>query len=360
MYFAKMDYLNHSLFKSDKQKHVRFSRETLSVIDGANTLAHINMNNWRTKYEQFFQTTIFLKEDSYHQEINYGGLGTQITFIMLKVSYEQTVKKTHTKETPYLEYIFGTNVEEVRSFDGILVLSGTEEKKLPKIYLNNPNKTYRAKVEILACTTQIHNEELAVMTQMDDTVFDIQDLEYTNLISDDYGSGVIVIQREPNQPIASFSLDRLSNIELNGRIMTVDDTAIGKMNLFFKDVFHCLQAYSLINWTLQDPVKNMITYNLPPDEEAPTVIMKPTYNLYFELMQDAYMVCPDCDHSNKYMITKDEIISKLIDKVVDNRDGSIYIDGSNVILREINSNIKLEAISKIGNLTTIEEVITVY
>jgi hypothetical protein len=376
MYFTKMDYLNHSLFKSNKQKHVRFSRETLSVIDGANTLAHINMNNWRTQYEQFFQTTIFLKEDSYHQEINYGGLGTQITFIMIKVSYEPTDKRLDKKDTPYLEYIFGTNTDEVRTFDNILVLSGTDEKKLPKIFLNNPNKKHKAKVEILACTTEIHSEELPDLVQLNNNTFDIHDLEYSHLISDDYGTSII-IQREPNQPMASFALDRISNIELNGRIMIVDDSAIGSINLFFKSVYHCLQAYSLINWTLKDPVNNMITYNLPPDTQPPRIIWKSTFNVNFDLTY--YEVCSECDINNKYMITKEDIIYALVDKIEDYdsvgnlRDGEIYIDSSNVTLTEVNQNLKLEAITKTGkyhftlevsdmagNIETAALVLTVY
>jgi hypothetical protein len=345
-----MDYLKHSLFKS-KQKHVRFSSEKLSVIDGANTLAHMNMNGWKTDFEQFFQTTIFLKEDSYHQEINYGGLGSQITFITIKVTYELIDKRLKPMEAPYLEYVLATNTDEVRTFDSILVLSGTSERKLPKLLLNNPNKTHRAKVEILACTTEIHMEELPMLSQMDDNVFDIQDLEYTNIISDDYGTSII-IQREPHHHLASFSLDRISNIELNGRIMSVDDTAIGKINLFFKSIYHCLQAYSLINWALKNPTNNIITYNLPPDVTPPHIIWKPSFTTEIDLTQ--FEVCCECLEEDKYMITKEDLLFLLVDKVVDYdsvgllRDGNIYIDASNVTITEVNHNIKLESICTAG------------
>jgi rRNA maturation protein Rpf1 len=350
-----MDYLNHSLFKSNKQKHVRFSRDVLSVIDGANTLAHMNMNNWRMSYEQHFQTIINIKENTYNQEINYGGLGTQITLLVIKVAYESTLKNSkliREPEVPYLEYVFANNMDEVRTLDNILILSGTKDKKLPKILLSNPNKSYKAKVEIIACTTDIHADELKTLVQLNDKTFDIYDLEYKNLLSDDSGSSII-IQRDVNMPIASFTLERIANIELNGKLMSIDDTALGKINLFFKDQFNCLQAYSLINWVMADTANNSITYNMLPDIEAPTVIYNTDFSTTINLLE--YEVCSTCDH-DKYLITKDDLISLLINKVVDNRDGAIYIDGNNIILTKVNQNIPKEAITEGGKYNCIVDV----
>jgi hypothetical protein len=350
-----MDYLNHSLFKSNKQKHVRFSRDVLSVIDGANTLAHMNMNNWRTSYEQHFQTTFNIKEKTYHQEINYGGLGTQITLLVIKVVYESILKNEKLikdPEIPYLEYVFANNMDEVRTLDNILILSGTKNKKLPKIFLNNPNVSYRAKVEIIACTTDIHADELKSLVQLNEHNFDIYELGYLNLISDDSGTAII-IQKDVNEHIANIALDRIANIELNGKLMSVDDTALGKINLFFKNQYECLQAYSLINWALNDPANNIITYNMLPDITAPTIVYKHNFSTTINLLD--YEVCSTCTH-DKYSITKEDIIDLLIERVEDDRDGSIYIDNNNVKLTKVNQNLPLEAISEGGKYNLIVDV----
>jgi hypothetical protein len=349
-----MDYLSHSLFTSKTQKHIKFSKDALSVVDGAKTMAHLNMTNWKVLYEQYFQSTFFLKEDSYNQEINYGGLGTQITLLVLKVTYESILKKeriTRNPEVPYLEYMFSTNVDEVRTMDNILVLSGTQLNKLPKIYLSNPCKTYKAKVEILAATTEVHSSDLSTVVQLNDRIYNIYDLQYSSIVSDMHGAAII-IQRDVNTPLASFALSKISNIELSGRLMVIDDTAMGKTNLFFTDLYNCLQAYSLINWALQSD-KNLITGNIQTDDLAPVIVYKNTFSTEINLLD--YEICPTCV-VDKYLITKENLISLLIDRVYDDRDGNIYMDNNNITITKVNQNLPKESISEGGKYNIIFDI----
>jgi hypothetical protein len=350
-----MDYLNHSLFKSNKQKHVKFAKDVLSVVDGAKTLAHMNMNTWNIPYEQYFQSTFYIKEDTYNQEINYGGLGTQVTLLVLKVSYESILKKerlVRNPEVPHLQYFFATNIDDIRSIDNIMLLSGTKDKKLPKIFLSNPNKTYRAKVEIMACTTDIHTEELPTLNLLDVKTFDIHGLVFNNLVSDDSGTGIIV-QKDINTPLMNFSLERLSNIELSGKLMIIDDTAIGKVNLFFINQYECLQAYSLINWALNDMSNNIITADMTADISAPVITYKSTFSTEVNILD--YEVCSSCT-VDKYLITKYDLIELLIEKVVDDRDGDVYLDETNLTITKINQNLNKEAISEGGKYSLVIDV----
>src|SRR4051812_35246947 len=104
-----MDYLKHSFFKPTN-KVVKFTKDSITVIDGASTYSQLSLSNWKMPYQQFFQTFINLKNNTYNQEVNYGGLGTQITFIVIKVTYETVEKKLCPDvEVPHLQYFLGTN-----------------------------------------------------------------------------------------------------------------------------------------------------------------------------------------------------------------------------------------------------------
>jgi hypothetical protein len=334
---------NNSLVKP-LNKYIKIYKEDFIAIEGSTTKNRLSLSDLKIPYEQYLYTEVMLEEDSYHHEIPYGALGDQITILIVKITYVP-IQKTLTPdpEVPYLQYFFKTNENEIRNIDSLLILSGTKDKKLPKVYLNNPNKKYRAKVEVFAATQEVVFGTGITYVPISDTVVTIQDLEYTNIISDETGA-TIIVQIDNDNPIATIAIDRISNIEISGRLLIIDDTAIGKINLFFINEFHCLQAFSLINWAIKDPENNIITNTTGPDLISPIITYSPGFVTDISLID--YPV--GTSGTAGYLITKQHLIDLLIDSVDDNRDGLILVDTSNITITKLNQSLKRENISEIG------------
>lgn len=335
--------LNSSLLKPNN-KYIKVYKEDFIVVEGPNTKNKLSFSNLQIPYEQYLYTEVMLQEDTYHHEIPYGALGDQITFLILRVSYVPLTKTLiPDPEVPVLEYFFQTNENEIRNIDSLLILSGTKDKKLPKIYINNPNKKFRAKVEILAATQEVVFGTGIVYVPINENTFSIQDLLYTNIVSDDMGYSIIV-QKDSNNPIANLALDRISNIEISGRLLIVDDTAIGKVNLFFINEFHCLQAFSLINWAMKDIGVNIITSSTGADLTSPLITYSADFTTDISILD--YPI--GTSGTAGYSIAKQNLIDLLVSSVEDNRDGNIIIDTSNVTITKLNQSLKRETISEIG------------
>src|SRR6266403_208164 len=334
---------NNSLVKPFS-KYIKLYKEDFVAIEGSNTKNKLSLSDLKIPYEQYLYTEVMLKEDSYHHEIPYGALGDEVTILIVKITYVPVVKTlTPDPEVPYVQYFFRNNEEEIRNIDSLLILSGTKDKKLPKIYLNNPNKKYRAKVEIFTATQEVVFGTGVTFVPINESVFSIQDLEYTNIVSDANGVSIIV-QTDSNTPLANIAIDRISNIEISGRLLIIDDTAIGKINLFFINDFHCLQAFSLINWAIKDPQNNIITISTGPDLIVPVITYASTFTTSISLLD--YPV--GTSGTAGYLITKQNLINLFIDNIEDNRDGLVYVDSSNVTITKVNQNLKRESISEIG------------
>lgn len=330
-------------------KYIKLYKDDFIIVEGPLTKGKLSMGDIKIPYEQYFYTEILLDANTFHQEIPYGALGSQITFLAIKVSYIPVVKTaTCTDVNTSLEYFFQTNENEIRNINGLLILTGTEDKKIPRIFLNNPSLDYRAKVEILASTTSIIYGDGVSTNVINDTTFDIQDLMYTNIVSDGIS---IIVQLDADTPIANMAISRISNIEISGRLLIVDDTATGKVNLFFINEFHCLQAYSLMNWTISDPTHNIITESTGPDLISPVITYKSSFTTEISLLDY------EQGSSGTYLITKQDLITLLIDNALDNRDGNIYIDQSNITLSKVNQSIKIESISEIGKYSFMIDVV---
>lgn len=183
-----------SLFEKNADKrNIKFvcspSGPTLQVLNGANTLSKVDLCNWSTQYSQYSQSSIYLEAGAIDRELIYGSLGTQITFLMLKIDY---IKKGAENQSPYMIssfsganeipniiYKYETNLTEQRYIDSIMILTGTDNHKIPAIYLSNPNLYYDATITVLYATKTITFEEPTASTT--GTVYvDIAPNEYFN------------------------------------------------------------------------------------------------------------------------------------------------------------------------------------
>ena len=339
---------NHSLFKTHENKHIKFYRENISIVEGVNIVQNFNLSDLKFNFKQHNLTFTHIPAGVLNQQISYGILGTSITLLVIKVKYTE-VENTYNpaSEKPYMEYFFEGDYKTQRGFDNLLIFTGNINSMIPQIYLSNPNAKHHANIEIMMATTDISYVITPQVLQLDSSNIDIQSLTYNNIVSDNVGTSII-IQLDSNTPLASVNLAHITNIELSGRCLIIDDSAQGTLNLFFIDQYNALQAYSLINWAISDPTNNRISSSSVADLTPPTITYAGSFTTTINL--NNYPL-NGTNGNNGYVITKDNLISLEIENVIDNRDGTIYIDDSNLTITRVNQALKLSSINAIGKYT---------
>ena len=154
----------NSLFsKADTSKKIKFSCDasgaSLSVLNGATTIAKVSLCDFTKVYTQYNTNQLFINAGS-ETEIPYN-IGTSVNFLFIKVQYvpknqtSQFSPFTNTSEVPFMEYRFESNLSEKRYMDDIMILTGSDTKPLGKILLKNPNLRFDANVTILASAEKI-------------------------------------------------------------------------------------------------------------------------------------------------------------------------------------------------------------
>lgn len=369
-----MSCCGNSLFdKNSNSRKIKFicdaSGPSLVVTNGATVVSKIELCTFSKTYGQYNQTQMYLESGALNREIPYN-IGTQVNFLLIKVQYvpRQGVAVSSftpfigTNEVPYLSYIFSTNPNEARYLDDIMLLTGDDNHRLPKIYLSNPNVSYDAVVTILTSTNSVTYIN-PNPTNIGDKVITVEGLLYTNLTSDcnnlyvNSTAGTVVTMRWQDITFNSSSGD----LELNGKIITISDYVKGTINLSFVDEYNAKQAYSLIKWGLCDVCTNLITGSNPPDNIAPVINYTPWFTTEIVLANFPPLPASTCGTSGNALCTnlyegtngegiilKNDLFTFLVEDATDNRDCSVVFNVNNLTIRPISSVNTIDAITQLG------------
>ncbi len=367
-----MSCCGNSLFdKNSNSRRIKFicdaTGPSLVVTNGANIVSKIDLCSFNNTYGQFNQTQMYLEAGALNREIPYN-IGTQINFLFIKVQYvpkspvSSFTPFLNTNEIPYLAYTFVTNPNEVRYLDDIMLLTGTDNRRLPKTYLSNPNAAYDAVVTILTSTNSITYVN-PNPTNIGDKVITVEKLTYRNLTSDcnnlyvNSTAGTVVTMRWQDITFHSSSGD----LELNGKIITIQDYVKGKINLSFVDEYNAKQGYSLIKWALCDKCANLITGSNPTDDTPPVIHYTPQFTTNIVLAKFPPLPASTCGISgtaacvNHYqgthgagIILKNDLFKFLVIDATDNRDCYVKFTANNLTIRPITSTNTIDAITQLG------------
>ena len=321
----------------DPNKYIQFSGDKLVVNDGPNQVFKINLCDFKIPLENYFATTITVPPGATNVPLQYcGALGNQITYLWIQPEYSSENK---IPEDNYMEYFFKPNPEVVRYFGPMLVLSGTEKVPVPEVLVNNPHPKYSVNLTILAATTNVSMSTGG--TIVGDT-FSLTDMKWTDILSDPVSKDLIIYKN--NAPAAYIELAKISNIEVDGKFITIDDTAIGEIVIKFVDDFNANQANSAITWVMKDPERNMLTPSTQADTTPPEVTYADTFTTEIILNLEG----TNSTGGFNTMITKQDIIDLWIESVIDNRDGEIILDDTNITIIEIETGNEINAITRHG------------
>jgi len=328
-------------------KSINFVNDCLIAKEGPNTKGNLSLSNISIEYDSYFSSNMTLQPEDKDMPIMYGFLGTDITFIAITVDYNNNPQVC--PEDNYIEYYFEDQPLIRRTFTDILVLSGNDTKRIPQIYVYNPGKEVVnlnimvANLDINTITSQLAPEytELVGLTFNSITTDQIYGLNCTGStqfeildpLSISGGTGI-------TQMVIPFS--KIDILEINNNIITIKTTSDDPIKLSFVSNFYALQAFSKMNWVMEDTINRWITMTYPViDVVSPVIEFKPNPII------------------STLPVTKSDLTWRYIDNVKDYddtghthlRDGIINNSDVEILITNNHNGEQLEQISSDGDYT---------
>jgi len=342
---------NTSIFGNTSQ-FIKLQGSDFVAIEGVNTVERLIGSDIRIPYKQLLKSRIILKAGQSNYLMNHLGLGDNATFVAMKATYNQ---KSVNEEDNYVDYYYYNNLSTRLSFNQLLVLSGNSSNRIEQIYLTNPNANYAVTLDVMVAV-------------IDDTYSFFNDTlnqnatSFTNLAYTDIDTYVInqsiTIKDVNNNPLIYLNLANINSITRSDKIITIEDDTLGDILLLFKTLYDAYQAYSLISYVLSNSDVNISTLDPLADSVAPKIFFYSNigntssgYTISSTLTSSVptYAGATFGEFGRTFStqltlssygaeITKSKLIELLISGVNDNRDGTMSITVSNILLTGTNSN----------------------
>jgi hypothetical protein len=337
---------------------------SMIAVEGPNVVGKLNLSNLNIPYETFFVSKLILQPNEEEKPIMYGFLGTDITFLMLKVNYDSNIVASCCNSSsefccgvkPYLSYKFEDDGTVNRYLYNLLVLTGTEEHRIPQIYLYN-NNDFAVEIEVMVANigTCSISDALSVPQTFYNLFFNSISSDQIYDIFGNTGSTQLEILDMNYNTQLVISYAEIDVVEIDGSDILITTTHDDQIKLNFLSPFNALQANSRINWVRSDQTKRYLanpssgsTYPII-DVQAPTITYIP----------HAVNTLP----LNPY-ITKTDIRYYFINTVVDYadsgetilRDGIISKDNVNVIITRYQSLQQVDQITQDGEYEIVFEI----
>lgn len=342
--------IKKSTIFGDKSNFIKYFGGNLIAVEGPNTKEKLLLEQLRIPYKQIIKGNIYLKPGQVNYLLNHLGLGDSCTFLCIAAKYDQ---KSKFEEDNYVQYAYYNDLSRLYNFSYVLTLSGNSVKRIPQLYLTNPNINYPVYLEVL----------IAVI---DDTYQFFQDvvnqsgLSFFNLLHTDIvtyvpNESIAIMNHDPvPQALAYIQVANINSIEKSGRILIIDDQAVGRIFLEFTDEFNAYQALSHINWMMEGD--NRIIQDLNPIEDiidpviyfnANTTLIGSTASLPHTSAMGTDFQCTLSLADFGGVITKQNLITSLIYKVEDGIDGLITMADADLTIKN-NVNLETNLIVSVG------------
>lgn len=311
--------------------------------EGPNVIGKINLNNLEIKYDSQYTSKLILNANSKNQPLLYGFLGSEITFLLIKVSYDKTNPYCDLASENYLEYYLADDKELIRYIGDYMVLTGSNLHRIPQIYLNNPTE-YKVIIDVMMANL---DQPDLTESEIDDNKI-ITNLYHRNIISDQimFGNYTGSTQLEildltdnlqlviPYDQIHSINID-----ELKFRLI-INTNNEQDIILEFLSQWEMYQANSRINWVIENYNYEHLTKNYPtPDTDAPIIVENSIISPILPIVRDI---------NNNFNITKEQLIDLYIDSISDIRDGIILKYDLTTKIFKNGSIVNLESITEPG------------
>lgn len=314
--------------------------------EGPNILGKLNMSGVEIPYDSQYTTRITLNPGATKQPLLYGFLGTHVTFILLKFTYDETNPLCNIEEENYVTYYFEDQPSIKRAAGKLLLLTGNSRNKIPQLYLENNGKI---KITVDALVADIEQSDV----DLDSAKFvTLSNLYYTNIISDSYGSTGYCVSGSTQLQIVGIDdyvqlyldYDDILTIEprYNTNELKITTISDAKIILGFLSAFDMYQAHSRISWVTKSPNNRHLTKDYPNPDVTPPEFNK---NLNVTPVNDNTYSYP---YTSGTTVTSNQLVGYFIDSVNDDRDGEISVDRIYTTLKKQGQSQPIDNITELG------------
>lgn len=341
-----------SLF-GDKSQYIKTNGGDLVAVNGSGILERLLLSDLRIPYKQILKSRIILKAGQTNYLLNHLGLGSNATFLGIKAVYDS---KSVIEADNYVNWSYSNLLNRVNSFADLMILTGNSTNRIPQLYLTNPNTKYPVYLDVLVA---IIDDNYSIFTDtLNQTGSSFIDLEYTDIHTHIVGESIVIKDKSSTpKPLIYITLSNINSIEMSGQILIIDDYSKGLIFLQFKTEYDTYQSYSLINYVLENTNIDIDLLSPLEDDIKPIIYFYSNVgddinNSYIEFngltsgvpyntgcgytFSTTISLTQSGTQSGTYSIlNKNQLIYLLIDNINDNRDGTMSMMSSNLIITSI-------------------------
>lgn len=314
------------------------------AVDGVNTIERLITSDLRFPYKQVMRGRIYLAPGQSNFLLNYSGLGDNITFLALKVTYDP---KSVIELDNYIVWSFYDDPTKINYMSQFMALTGNSNHRIKQIYLSNTNTKYSVVLEYMAAIIG------------DDITYDTSLIQYGSSFNNlRFNSSAIDIKTHisgqsfkvvdiDNRDLGYILLSRINNIQKTGNILILNLNQIGNIYLDFISEYDAYQALSGINYFIEnstsvpsstDDSAPVITYNSKIDDNYLYTFPSGLTSSTGFISTDSITYSLSLTMSSIGLtVSKDYLISNLIQGVNDARDGDMSLTYSNILITGSNS-----------------------
>ena len=174
----------------------------------------------------------------------------------------------------------------------------------------------------------------------------IKNLNYDSLKTHIIGESIVIRDNSnPPKPLIYLTLSSIQSIQRSGELrLTILDTQVDSITLEFITPYDTNQAYSLLNYVMQNPLLNI--NNIGVDDIPPQIFFNETFYgapivLVGSTLEGPFSTNDGNNflvnlHTNNFLgpfpMNTEDICVGLIYDVVDNRDENIMITGHDILI----------------------------
>lgn len=337
-----------SLFGPSSQ-YIKVNAGDFVAVNGSNTSEKLSLSDLRMPFKQILKSRIILKPGQANYLLNHLGMGDNATFLLIKATYDP---KSVIQDDNYVDWSFYDSLGTINQFAQIMLLTGNSTHRVKQIYLTNPNTKYAVSLDVMVSV--IDDNYSFFNDNINQTATSFTDLEYSDIHSHIPGESIVIYDRSSTpRPLIYFMINNINSIERDGKILTVDDNALSTILLVFKTETDAIQAHSLLTYIIENPDIVIDPNSTPFDLSDPILYFYPTVNnsataSYILLNGATSSTGFDSSIGSTFSTTisladfggtystfdKIGLFNLLISEIDDNRDGTMGMLASNIIVKD--------------------------
>ena len=332
-----------TIFGSGAQ-YIKVNGGDFVAIDGANIVDRLTVSDLRMPYKQLLKSRILLKAGQTNYLLNHLGLGDNATFLAIKALYNSA---SVIEEDNYITWSFYDDLTKTYPMAQMMCLTGNSTNRIKQLYLTNPNTKYAVTLEVMVGV--IDDSYTFFNDSINQSSTSFTNLEWTDIKTHIQGESIKIMDKgTPSRPLIYMEISNIETIEKTGSILIIDDASYGTIFLQFLTEYDAYQAHSLLNFIIENPESN-ITDGYPADNQDPVLTFynqvggDGDYIAFNGLTNGPYSTADGLTFSTSInlvtygtasVLDKPQLIYLLVDNIVDNREGTMSMQPSNLIIHD--------------------------